>query len=63
MPATFLTLQERNAYEKIHLKDETDILQCFFPTTDDKHFLHFFNGRVVTTKHRRTSIRDLQPKF
>lgn len=46
MPATFLTLQERNAYEKIHLKDETDILQCFFPTTDDKHFLHFFNGRV-----------------
>ena len=55
MPSNFLTLQERNAYEKIHLKDETDILQCFFPTTDDKHFLHFFNGRVVTTKHRRTS--------
>ena len=46
MPATFLTLQERNAYETIHLKDEKDILQCFFPTTDDKHFLHYFNGRV-----------------
>ena len=55
MPATFLTLQERNAYETIHLKDEMDILQYFFPTTADKHFLHFFNGRVVTTKHRRTS--------
>ena len=55
MPAIFLTQQERNADDKIHLKDETDILQCFFPTTDDKHFLHFFNGRVVTTKHGRTS--------
>ncbi len=38
MPATFLTQQERNAYEKIHLKDEMDILQYFFPTQYDKYF-------------------------
>ena len=46
MPATFLTLQERNAYEKIHLSDEMDILQYFFPTPDDKYFLQQFIGKT-----------------
>jgi hypothetical protein len=46
MPATFLTLQERNTYEKIHLSDEMDILQYFFPTPDDKYFLQQFIGKT-----------------
>ena len=47
MPATFLTLQERNAYETIHLKDEKDILQYFFSTPDDKYFLQYFSGQLI----------------
>ena len=49
MPATFLTQYERSSYEKIRLNDETDILQYFFPTQDDKYFLQQFIGRINRT--------------